>query len=259
MKISACLIVKNEEKYLERCLNSIYKYVDEIIITDTGSTDKTLEIAKKYTDKIYFYQWIDDFASARNFCQSHANGDYILRIDADEYFHEKDISRLLEEVNFSNDIDTFDIIMNYIDQNTKNHKNYPCCVLFKKSLSWKWKVHEVLDIKNKHTSRFLPQVIIQHTSIKSDKPWRDEEKLLENFIEQPENITIFVLLINNYLFHKNFEKINYLLDLLWSIDYFYIKNIIQIRQKLLEISEIHIKILDQKIKQSIITNKNNNS
>ncbi len=259
MKISACLIVKNEEKYLDRCLKSIYNHVDEIIITDTGSADRTVEIAKKYTDKIYFFEWIDDFASARNFCQSHAYWDYILRIDADEYFYEKDISRLLEEVNFSNDIDTFDIIMNYREENNKHYKQYSCCVLFKNSLKWKWKIHEVLDLNDKHIHKFLPQVIIQHTSIKWDKSWRNLEKLVENFIDQPENITIFILLINHYLFYKNFEKINYLLDLLWSIDYFYIKNIIQIRQKLLHISEIHIKILDQKIKQSIITNKNNNS
>lgn len=73
MKLSLCLIVKNEEKYLERCLKSLRNYVDEIIITDTGSADTTVEIAKKYTDKVYHFEWIDDFSAARNFCQSHAS------------------------------------------------------------------------------------------------------------------------------------------------------------------------------------------
>ncbi|OOC63746.1 glycosyltransferase [Paenibacillus ihbetae] len=85
--ISLCMIVKNEERCLERCLNSVQGIVDEIIIVDTGSTDKTLEIAKRYTDKIYFFEWINDFAQARNFALEHATGDYILHLDADEYLY----------------------------------------------------------------------------------------------------------------------------------------------------------------------------
>ena len=59
--ISLCMIVKNEEKVLARCLDSIADLMDEIIIVDTGSSDNTKEIAKKYTDKIYDFAWIDDF------------------------------------------------------------------------------------------------------------------------------------------------------------------------------------------------------
>jgi glycosyltransferase involved in cell wall biosynthesis len=72
MKISVCLIVKNEEKHLDKCLQSVVNYVDEIIITDTGSNDKTVEIAEKYTDNIFHYKWDDNFAAARNFCQQYA-------------------------------------------------------------------------------------------------------------------------------------------------------------------------------------------
>ena len=60
------MIVKNEEKVLARCLDSIADLMDEIIIVDTGSSDNTKEIAKKYTDKIYDFAWIDDFSAARN-------------------------------------------------------------------------------------------------------------------------------------------------------------------------------------------------
>lgn len=83
-KISACLIVKNEENNLDDCLNSISEVADEIIIVDTGSTDNTIQIAKKYDTKIYHYKWQDDFASARNFALSKATFPYILSIDADE-------------------------------------------------------------------------------------------------------------------------------------------------------------------------------
>ena len=82
--ISLCMIVKNEEKVLTRCLDSLKGLMDEIIIVDTGSTDRTKEIAAKYTDKIYDFKWIDDFSAARNFAFSKATKEYIYSADADE-------------------------------------------------------------------------------------------------------------------------------------------------------------------------------
>ena len=64
--ISLCMIVKNEEKHLARCLDSVAELVEEIIIVDTGSTDRTIEIASNYTSKIYLHPWADDFSDARN-------------------------------------------------------------------------------------------------------------------------------------------------------------------------------------------------
>ena len=75
IQISLCMIVKNEEKILKRCLDSIVDLMDEIIIVDTGSLDRTKEIAKKYTNNVYDYQWKDDFADARNFSFSKATKD----------------------------------------------------------------------------------------------------------------------------------------------------------------------------------------
>jgi glycosyltransferase involved in cell wall biosynthesis len=94
--ISACLIVKNEEKILARCLDSIKDIVDEIVIIDTGSTDKTKDIARNYTDKIYDFQWIDDFAAARNFSFSKASKDYIYVVDADEVIDEENRIKFLQ-------------------------------------------------------------------------------------------------------------------------------------------------------------------
>ncbi|WP_027430016.1 glycosyltransferase family 2 protein [Lachnobacterium bovis] len=82
--ISLCMIVKNEEKILKRCLDSIAPLMDEIIIVDTGSTDNTKAIASLYTDKIYDFKWINDFSAARNFSFSKATMDYIYAPDADE-------------------------------------------------------------------------------------------------------------------------------------------------------------------------------
>lgn len=82
MKISVAMIVKNEESCLARALESV-KDFDEIVIVDTGSTDNTKEIAKKYTDKIYDFEWCDDFSKARNFAADKCSGDWILSLDAD--------------------------------------------------------------------------------------------------------------------------------------------------------------------------------
>ncbi|MFZ5612375.1 glycosyl transferase [Desulforamulus profundi] len=82
--ISLCMIVKNEERNLARCLNSAKDCVDEIIIVDTGSQDNTVKIAEQFNAKIYHYNWDEDFAAARNFSLDKAAGDWILYLDADE-------------------------------------------------------------------------------------------------------------------------------------------------------------------------------
>ncbi len=86
--ISVCMIVKNEEKVLARCLDSLSGLWEELIIVDTGSTDATKEIAKKYTDKIYDFTWTGNFADARNYSFSKAGCDYIYSADADEVLDE---------------------------------------------------------------------------------------------------------------------------------------------------------------------------
>ncbi len=89
--ISVCMIVKNEEKNLAKCLNSLGDIPDEIIIVDTGSTDATKQIAQKYTDKVYDFAWVDDFAAARNFSLSKAKCEYIYVADADEEIDEDNL------------------------------------------------------------------------------------------------------------------------------------------------------------------------
>jgi glycosyltransferase involved in cell wall biosynthesis len=92
--ISLCMIVKDEETVLERCLQSVSSWVDEIIIVDTGSTDRTKYIAQQYTSSIYDFTWINDFSAARNESLRHATATWVLVLDADEYFSEKDAQTL---------------------------------------------------------------------------------------------------------------------------------------------------------------------
>ncbi|MDR1734442.1 MAG: glycosyltransferase family 2 protein [Oscillospiraceae bacterium] len=94
--VSLCMIVKNEEEVLARNLESSKGMVDEIIIVDTGSTDKTKEIALQYTDKVYDFKWIDDFGAARNFAFSKGTMDYLMWLDADDIILPEDAKAFKE-------------------------------------------------------------------------------------------------------------------------------------------------------------------
>lgn len=86
--VSVCIIAKNEEKHMEECLKRLKPYGMEIIVTDTGSTDRTKEIAQKYADKVLDFEWVNDFSAARNFCAANAKNNWILAIDCDEYVND---------------------------------------------------------------------------------------------------------------------------------------------------------------------------
>ena len=110
--ISLCMIVKDEEKVLKRCLDSAVSFADEIIIVDTGSSDSTKKIAETYTKKVYDFTWNDDFSAARNEAFRHAEMDYCMWLDADDIVSEpeqKKIQRLKEEL----DDDTAIVMMKY--------------------------------------------------------------------------------------------------------------------------------------------------
>ena len=94
--LSLCMIVKNEEQNLARCLESVKGLVDEIIIIDTGSSDQTKNIAARYTDRVYDFHWQEDFSAARNYSSSFAKGEWILVLDADDELEQEDKNLLLK-------------------------------------------------------------------------------------------------------------------------------------------------------------------
>ena len=96
MTISVCMIVKNEESRLEGCLDSLKSIADEIIVVDTGSQDATKDIAAKYTDKIYDFEWTGSFSDARNYAFSKASMDYIYSADADETIDAENQNKFLQ-------------------------------------------------------------------------------------------------------------------------------------------------------------------
>ena len=99
VKITACYIVKNEEKNLPISIASVQRAVDEIVVVDTGSTDQTKAVAQKFGAQLYDYKWQDDFAAARNFALEQLSSDWVIFLDADEYFREDtagNLRRLIE-------------------------------------------------------------------------------------------------------------------------------------------------------------------
>lgn len=100
MNLSVCIIAKNEEKNIRRCLESLKSYNFEIVVVDTGSTDDTEKIAQQYTDRLYHFQWKNNFSSARNFAISKSTKTYVMSIDCDEcidYIDVKKLQNLLAE------------------------------------------------------------------------------------------------------------------------------------------------------------------
>lgn len=163
--ISLCMIAKNEEEWLSQCLNSVKEIVSEIIFVDTGSTDKTKEIAKSYGARVFDYKWKDDFADARNFSISKATKNWILWLDADETISAKDFDYIrkfvteaqfpiivLEQRHYTNDTShpRFKPIDERYRDEAKGFKGYyPTLMmrLFKNGLGLKFDgvIHETLD------------------------------------------------------------------------------------------------------------------
>jgi glycosyltransferase involved in cell wall biosynthesis len=148
--VSLCMIVRNEELVLARCLDSISSEVDEIIIIDTGSDDATKSIASQYTSLIYDFKWIDDFAAARNEAFAKAKMDYILWLDADDIFEAVELNNFAElKKSLSPDVDS--VAMNYIlalDEYGNIAFKVKRNRLVKRANNFRWigAVHEYLEV-----------------------------------------------------------------------------------------------------------------
>jgi len=208
------MIVKNEEALLENCLNSVKNLVSEIIIVDTGSTDNTKIISRKFTNLIFDYKWENDFASARNYSLSKATGDWILILDADEYI---DINTINVLKAFIKDPKYMEIISAKIESiYSDGRKTFHCMTRFFKNnvgLKFKYKLHEQLFSEKDEIKLYkLNGFNIYHNGYSSEyknrteKLFRNEIILLDQIKEDPTTAFHYYNLQNVYHSQKRFSE-----------------------------------------------------
>ncbi|WP_349410171.1 glycosyltransferase [Pseudalkalibacillus sp. SCS-8] len=207
VSISLCMIVKDEEATIERCLNSVKDVVDEINIVDTGSTDRTKEIVSKYTERVYDFKWENHFAKARNFSFERATKEYILWLDADDVFLEEERRKLAElKENLDPSIDS--VTMKYIlgmDENGNITSVIRRNRLVKRSNGFKWHgmVHEYLEVGGNILNS---DISLTHLSEKHD---HDRNLLIyEQQLKEGNPLTIRDLFYyaNELKDHQQYEK-----------------------------------------------------
>ena len=218
LPISVCIIGKNEQKYLDDCLKHLSVYDWEIVFVDTGSTDNTRNIALKYTDKVYDFEWIKDFSAARNFAASKATKDWILAVDCDEFLEPFNVNALTkmmkdypESSAFINQCNLSTDLVNYT--RSEVYRFYP-----KKVFHWVNTIHEQLvRIDGKPTTSYHSGISVMHygyiegkTNLK-EKNERNLDLLLEIIKKEPDNPYHYFQAGISYMNLRDFENaVNYL-------------------------------------------------
>jgi glycosyltransferase involved in cell wall biosynthesis len=171
-EISLCMIVKDEEETLSRCLESAKDAVDEIIVVDTGSTDATKEIALRYTHFVYDFKWVDDFSAARNFSFSKATRDYLMWLDADDVLSAESRDKLKS---LKKNLDKKIVYMPYhiaFDEAGKPTFSYYRERLVARSANPVWiePIHEVISAQG---TSIYTDIAVEHRKIKQNAVGRN--------------------------------------------------------------------------------------
>ena len=200
--ISVCIIAKNEEATIEKCLSSIQKYPFEIVVVDTGSTDRTKEIAAKYTTQIFDFEWNKNFSDARNFSTRMASHNWVLILDCDEYIetlnleelylHMKAYPKSTGSIIIRNQLSLNDFDKVYVDRVIRlYHKSF---------YHFSGSIHEQIVPKTREeASKFLTSLTIYHTgyALNEDANQKKNERNLSLLLEELKTDSK-----NPYLYHQ---------------------------------------------------------
>ena len=205
IRISQCMIVKNEEKNIRRALSWAKDIVFEQIVVDTGSTDRTVEIAQEMGAKVYHFQWIDDFAAAKNYAIEQASGEWIAFLDADEYMNQEDtrkLVRLLEQISMPKKGEKLPLFIRcswvQLDDSGKPFSVDPQDRIFRnrKDLRYHGKIHEQIQMPSVGQFTFIQaenMLSIFHTGYgrsvyeETGKLQRNIELLEQELEQDPDN------------------------------------------------------------------------
>ena len=171
--LSVCLIVKDEERVLGRCLSAAIQFADELIVVDTGSKDKSRKIAGEYTDLVFSEPWQNSFAKARNFAASKACCDYVMWLDADDVIYPAEIKKLLKlKKRLTNKPDV--VFMTYRNHGflsnmglrDRIHRRELACL-------WEGDVHEAIQIRGNLSKMVCPEITVVHKKEYVNEPDRN--------------------------------------------------------------------------------------
>lgn len=214
--VSVCMIAKNEEKNIEKCLQRLHKHPLEIIVVDTGSTDRTRQLAEKYADRVLDFPWCNDFAKARNFAISQAANDWVLMIDCDEFvekFDFRETQRLMSE--FPNAIGQLyrDNICYDKDKNILHSYDYVERLFNRNYYKYEGSIHEqVVSIDGSELLGFEMPLTVTHTGYSGSdddlllKAKRNISLLLTELQKTPKDPYLYYQLGESYMLICDYEN-----------------------------------------------------
>jgi len=202
VRLSQCMIVKNEEKNIEKALGWAKDIAFEQIVVDTGSTDRTVELAEKLGAKVYHFEWIGDFGAAKNYAIEQATGNWVAFLDADEYFTPADASKMMEHVKKIQSSPTLrakffavNCPWAQLDDSGKPFAIFAQERIFRSFIRYVGKIHEHLDMDMAHLYR-VDDITIMHTGYtqaayaETQKADRNIELLRIELLEKPDDLNV---------------------------------------------------------------------
>ncbi len=253
MKISACMIAKNESGNIERCIKSYKSIVDDIIVVDTGSTDDTVQIARRHNAEVIAHTWKDDFATPKNLAMDHAKGDWIIFLDADEYFENGADLLLKSTLELVNENKTVDTVMckmwHYNTDGTRLIGTNPTLRVFRndKGIRYHGRIHEEPRKDGKPLAGVNAyHISIKHTGYSPEKLTAKHErncKLLEDEVSAGNfGAKTLQYLVNSYVGLGRYEEALKYINLVFSNEA-YLKDLEQAEMLYkMHLARIHVMI-----------------
>lgn len=223
LRISQCMIVKNEEKNIERALSWGKEIMWEQIVVDTGSTDRTVELAKNLGAKVYHFTWIDDFSAAKNYALEQAKGDWIAFLDTDEYMSEEDakvLYDLLSEIE-NKGLSYLAVYAAWMNQDQDGKFVWSGCQkrVFRNhfGIHYEGRIHEQLkkgqrDFKFGELLNDSEELAIYHTGyteqalLETGKLDRNEKLIRKELEERPDDVHMLGYLAHNYVTREKYDQ-----------------------------------------------------